>query len=106
MKVSSKFEIGDLTQRKYETEDRDHFVVHEIMGIVTDTCYIGTQVFYSCRAHVLKKIYGKEYMKTGNFTWCVYSGVGEGDNATGLKKWREDELIPMSKKWKEVLNKP
>ena len=105
MKVQSKFGIGDFAQMKYETEDRDYFIVQKITGIVTDTCYIGTQVFYLCRGYILKKIFEKEFSKTGNFTWCVRPGVGDADNSTGLRKFREDDLIPINKKWSEIIDK-
>ena len=103
MKITSKFGIGDLVQRKYETEGRTSFIVHEIMNVFTDTCYIGTQVFYLCKALILTKEYKHEYLKTGDFTWCVYPGISEGDNTTGMKKLREDELIPIEKKYREII---
>ncbi len=103
MKLISKFGIGDLVQRKYETENRDYFVVHEIMNVITDTCHVGTQVFYLCKALILKKLFEKEYSKTGDFTWAIHPHIGNDDNSTGMKKYREDELIHINKKYRDII---
>ena len=105
MKITTKFKVGDIVQKKYDTEGKDIMILQEIMTIVTDTCYVGTQVFYLCRALVLTKEYEKLYDKSRGFTWNVNPGVHQDDNSIGWKKWREDEFIPAKSEYMKQIIK-
>ena len=91
MNIETRFSVNDLVQRKFDTSVKEVTYLLEIMELMIQVCYSTTQVFYLCRPIMLKKEkegYGKE-----DFHWVIYHGTGEEYNATGWKKYREDELI-------------
>jgi hypothetical protein len=91
MKIETKFDVNNLVKRKFDADTKDGFVAMEVMEIVSQTCYAGTQVFYSCR-HIYAK---REFKGFGEkeFTWSVGHGVSKEDAQMGWQKYREDELV-------------
>ena len=50
MEIKTKFNVNNLVQARRTKQGHDSFIAHEIMQIKTDTCYVGTQIFYFTRA--------------------------------------------------------
>jgi hypothetical protein len=108
MKTESKFNIGDLVSRRYDTITEDMKQVLEIMEISTLTCYAGTQIFYNCKQLSAIKQEGKyNYEKKQTpFNWIIGHGIGKEDNSTGIRRYREDELVECSFELREFFIHP
>ena len=103
MEIKTKFEITDLVTLK--TERRDSIRIHAmvIMEIVSQTCYVGTQLSYLCRIITGVKVHEISYDKNSPFEWVIGHAQGSNINDTGWKKYREDELIVVSKEVKSII---
>jgi hypothetical protein len=93
MKIETKFDVNNFVVRKFDTNEKDTFRVLEVMEVISQTCYAGTQVFYLCRAMVANKEYEKQWKQEGEYTWVIGHVLGKDENSTGWRKYREDELI-------------
>lgn len=88
MTISTKFDVHNLVKRKFDREDQNINML-EVMEVISQSCYAATQVFYLCkiiRAHRFR-----------DQPWKIEHGIGRDDNATGWRKYREDELIEATK---------
>jgi len=102
MKVTTKFEINDLVERKMDRQVNG-YNLFEIMEVVVQICYTTTQVFYLCRPFQIIKQFKSPYKGEGEFDWSVSHAVGSTDNSTGWKKYREDEFVKLNKEALKVL---
>ena len=102
MKITSKFNVGDLTKTKYDLHGEEGFIVLEIIQINTETCYSATQIFYLCRMWQGRKIVVHPDKK---FKWAISHHFSKDDYATGYKKYREDELVVASKAIIDLMKK-
>lgn len=103
MKFETKFNVKDIIKCAIDVGRDDMFVAYEVLGINTETCYAGTQVFYTCRAIVGEKKY-KSYMKEENdFKWVVGHGVAKKDGEWGVSRFREDEMVECPKEILDIL---
>lgn len=93
MKIETKFEINNLVKRKFDSDYENSRCCLEVMEIISQTCYAGTQVFYLCRSIILNKQFEHEYKKEGAFKWVILHNVSQEENNLGWRKYREDELI-------------
>ncbi len=93
MKIETKFDINNLVKRKFDSDYNHSKCCLEVMEVITQTCYAGTQVFYLCRSIILNKEFEHEYKKDGNFKWVICHGVSQEENTLAWRKYREDELI-------------
>ena len=98
MKIETKFNVNDLTQKKYD-RDSDGVMVCEISEIRPVVCIAGTQVVYLIRPILLTKIkhYGKDIPK---YEWNVDRLITK-DNT--FPQFREDELIPISDEYRKIV---
>lgn len=101
MEISTRFNISDLTAHKYEHQTSRRKSVLEIMEVITTSCYAGTQVFYLCRLIILEKKI--QLSNLDKKEWSIYHSIGKDVNDTGWKKYREDELIPLSQEITQLL---
>lgn len=99
MEIETKFNVNDLTQRKY---DRTSSVIAilEIMEIQSITCYSLTQIFYHCRVIMMKSVFKEVKGKETVYEWIVERTIDRDNN---YPKFREDELIPCSDKYKKIV---
>lgn len=89
MKIETKFDVNNLVKRKFDKQlmGKKLFCL-EVMEVISQTCYAGTQVFYLCRP---------VYAENNRNEWDVFHGVNAtSDNQTGWRKYREDELVQCS----------
>ncbi len=98
MKIETKFNINDLTQRKYDRPD-DTVVILEIMEIKPIICIAGAQVFYTARTILMhNKISYKKGAET--YKWVIERAIPTGDS---YQSFREDELIPCPNEYKKII---
>ena len=103
MKLESKFDINNLVSHKFQTIEKDGFPVYEVLEVITQTCYGGTQVFYDCRMIFLRKEYASEWKSTGEFKYSIAVGISKEDGKMGTQRFREDELIEAKKEYIDVI---
>jgi hypothetical protein len=103
MEIKTKFKVGDLVKHKYDKDDTHTFYLNEIMNVITETCYSGTQVFYLCRGIYKSRRYRNDYDRSEsneNYEYAIFHQVrGESSNSlnSGYQKYREDELRLLTK---------
>lgn len=97
MVVKTQFDVHNLVRHKFENRGANNFIGLEVMEVVAQTCYGGTQVFYLCRAIICQKEFKEKWKESGDFNWNVTNGISkQGDiNNMGWEKFREDELIEL-----------
>jgi len=88
MDIKTKFNIGDLLECNHN-EYKDGFVVQEVMEIIAQVCYGGTQVFYDTRLIYISKKYGNWQKERG----CSST---KSNSPCGFFRYREDELVKIS----------
>lgn len=93
MEIKTKFNVNNLAKRKFDTDSKNYREALEVMEIISQTCYAGTQVFYLCKPIVCKKEFNERWKEDGEFKWVVGHGVSQTDDQTAWRKYREDELI-------------
>ena len=93
MKIETQFTINNLIKHKFDTGEKAGHTLFEVLGISTDTCYAGTQIFYTCRPILLIKIWKDKWKEEGEFDWEVKHGVSGKDGHNALQKYREDEIV-------------
>lgn len=89
MEIKTKFNIYDIVQHKFQKNVSKERGVdgYEILEIITQTCYAGTQIFYQCRPFF--KLYKKDYTRDiGNVNTLIDILHGEKMDI----RLREDEL--------------
>lgn len=101
MKLTTKFEVNDLIKHKYNTPGKDSVAILEVMEIITQTCYAGTQVFYLCRAIILTKEF-TGFNKEDDRKWVVGHSISKDSNKISWERYREDELISINKDEEEI----
>lgn len=104
MEITTKFNVNDLTQRKWDRSPENKLFALEIMEIISQSCYAGTQVFYLCRQIQMFKSFKEKYKEEGDFKWVVAHGITNEEGEMGWIKYREDELIPAPKESLEILH--
>ena len=102
MKIETKFNVGDLTQRKYDRYEDNIKGVFEIMELSIQVCYSTVQIFYYAKPLIANKI-SKSYGHDEKIYWTVGHGLGKEDNSSGWRKYREDELIPADKETIKII---
>ena len=109
MKLQSKFNVNDLLARKFDSNGNKYFHIFEVLEIITNTCYAGTQFFYLCRPITGSKEYKEKYKDSGEFKWIVRHVIGNNANHTPGKlyaeKYREDELVLAPKRVIDIVLK-
>ena len=94
MKIETKFNIGDLTEKKYDSYHETK-VVCEIIEIVPVTCIAGTQVFYNVRFIICREKVSFSRDKTEPI-WEIERGHSKENGQNPYHRYREDELIPIT----------
>lgn len=87
MKIEPLFEIGNLVQRQYEDVGQEAKLALQVMEVITQTCYAGTQIFYLCRP-----LFAKRHKWSESWKWTIGHGTAKMPNDAGWTKYREDEL--------------
>jgi hypothetical protein len=102
MKIETKFNVNDIVEAKRSVHGDDSFIAYEIMEILSNTCYVGTQIDYLARpmlcTHERIKPYGDEKYK-----WKIDVAYGKDIHDSGWKRYREDELIEASNEARSVI---
>lgn len=97
MTIEPKYNINDFLEVKIEAGSPSRFHFMEVMEVITQTCYGGTQIFYLCRSALAEKSMSrepaKEKGKPSNLKefWMVGS-VNRDQKDCGYKRYREDEV--------------
>ena len=102
MKIETQFDVNNLVKRKFDTQSRTQMNCLEVMEVISQTCYAGTQVFYLCRPIIAQKEFKNQYKEEGEFTWTILHGISQEENKSGWRKYREDELIECPKEEMDV----
>lgn len=91
MKIETAFDIHNIVKRKFDTDGPDETCAFEVMEVISNSCYAGTQVFYLCRQLVAVRKYD---IKRNEDRWVNGHAINrQDDSSTGWLKYREDELI-------------
>lgn len=101
MEFKTIFNIHDLVKHKYESRGIESEVLcYEVLEVMTQTCYAGTQVFYDCRLIQSNEenLYKKD--SEGNHMYVRRSGVaiGKDSHLMASQRFREDELVLLDEK--------
>lgn len=99
MKIETKFNVNDLTLKKYD-HNKDMILVCEIMEIVPVVCIAGVQVFYTVRIISITK--KNTYINRENEPEWRSDRIITSNGQ--YHKFREDELIPISDKALKIIN--
>jgi hypothetical protein len=102
MKIETKFKVGDLIKRIYDSQADDKEIILQIMEIITQTCYAGTQVLYDCKYIHLSKRFKERFEQKGEY-WVIGHGMGNADRALGWARFREDEVCEISKEVRNII---
>src|SRR5262245_56378563 len=87
IQINPQFDINNLLITKYHNHNKNKIICFEVMEVQTQTCSAGTQIFYLCRLLIAEKLFRSE-------EWTVGIGMsGPHGEESGLKKFREDELV-------------
>ena len=107
MKIESKFDVNNIVAHKFQKDGHDAFIASEILGVQTDTCYAGTQVFYLCRNLMLQKKRDFEYKGDEvekKHKWEVNHAIsGDTKGQIPLQGYREDEIVECPKKFIDII---
>lgn len=95
MKITTKFNVGDILKFKFDGKNEYLISLQIVKDITTQTCYVGTQIFYYCRLVQLKRKEKTYYEKDSEYIWLRGHMTGS-DNSEILSKYREDDLIKAS----------
>lgn len=98
MKTQTKFNINDLVQHKFTNNKTDVVNFMEVIEIQMQICYGGKQEWYLCRE--MQYIY---FPQDHGGAWVF--GQERADKGKEYKKYRADELIPVSKEFREKVEK-
>lgn len=110
MEIKTKFDINNLVKHKFEMgidSGLKTIPVLEVMEVIAQKCYAGTQVFYLCKQiivqknrsvydelnSVTQKILNKANELESVDKYYIHPTFGNDVNDTGWKKYREDELV-------------
>jgi len=106
MNIKTKFDVGSFAIHKHQSLGERYGMggikeeiipLMEIMDIISEVCYAGTQVFYLARIIQLEK--SVSTYDNNKVTWS--SGYSQNHinsfQGTGYYKYREDELVPCPK---------
>ncbi len=102
MEIQTTFNVHDLVETKRTTQGESSIVAHEIMEIHSETCYLDTQIYYRTRAIVGTREMKRPYSEN-NYSWKIDIAHGKDHNDMGWKRYREDELIPISIDVKNII---
>lgn len=105
MNIKTKFEVSDVVEHKYATDFEGATTLYDIKEITTQSCYALTQVFYSCKIINVVKVHKNKYDKDSPIEFKVVLSHAKHEGEMGWIKLREDDLKPVSKEMKEILNK-
>jgi hypothetical protein len=103
MIIVSKFDVHNLVKRKFDSGGKLGFTAFEVMEVISQTCYAGTQIFYLCKPIIVHREFKNEYSKEGEFSFNVGHGLASRDGELGWTKYREDELIELPKEEMDVI---
>ncbi len=97
MVVKTQFDVNNLVRHKFENRGEKQFIGLEIMEIITQTFYGGTQTFYLCRPIICQKEFKEKWRENGEFEWSVTNGIAKQDgyNNIGWERLTEDELVSL-----------
>lgn len=105
MTIETKFNVNDLSIHKHSSfGSMEESVFYEIMEVQTVSCYKESQVFYLCKAILLKRQFKNKYTEEGGFVWELHQTRSREDHSTGWEKLREDELVEFPKKYLQVID--
>lgn len=99
MEITTKFNVNDLVQFKYNKRMNDGsgvlkdaiVLLFEVMDIQTQTCMAGTQVFYLCRG--IHGITDSDFVDGKRVKKIVQFAIGSAKSSE-YTSIREDELKP------------
>lgn len=103
IQILSTFDVYDIVKFKFETPKNDTHHVYEVLELQIQKCYGGVQVFCLCRPIQMQLRREEPFKEDSPLKWVIGHGYGKDDNATGWRKFREDELIPVSDDIKSIL---
>lgn len=104
MKITTKFNVNELVLHKYNGGRNKRIVGYEILEIVSQSCYAGTQIFYLCRAIIAEKILISPFDEDKGFVWTIAHATSNDPSAPmAWTRFREDELVTASLTDVEIL---
>lgn len=103
MKIETKFDVNNLVKRKFDTNSKNKMSALEVMEVITQTCYAGTQVFYLCKPVIAQKEFKDKWKEDGEFSWVIVHGISQEENQPGWRKYREDELVEAPKEVIDII---
>lgn len=104
MAIEPKYKIGDVLQRTLSRHTNWKLTALQVMEIITQTCYAGTQIFYLCRVIHIQLSKRHDFDADRQAEWIVGHGVSNSNGGWGVQKYREDELEAADKKVLEIIN--
>lgn len=102
MYIKTRFDVNNLVRHKFDNHGDKEKFAFEVMEIGSNTCYAGTQIFYTCRPIVVIKEFKVKYKEDGEFTWEVYH-TSYKNNESGLERLREDELVELEQETVDII---
>lgn len=103
MEIKTKFDVNNLVKRKFDTNSKNRMSALEVMEVIAQTCYAGTQVFYLCKPVIAEKEFKDKWKEDGEFSWVIAHGISQEENQAGWRKYREDELIEAPKEVIDII---
>ncbi len=93
MNIETKFTVGDLVKRKFDRSEENQIQVFEIMEVLGQVCYGGTQIFYQCRVIIGHREKSWDPSKKPG-PWQIGHGISKEPATLAWNKYSEFELIP------------
>ena len=92
MNIQSKFDINDILVQQFSRKSQTYFQALQVLEVVTQSCYAGTQVFYFCRP-IIGHREVELFKEKRDYVWRIDHGLSKNDHEMGWQKYREDELL-------------
>ena len=84
MTIKPKYKVGDILRKETDQDSSSAISRLQVIEIVTQTCYAGTQIFYKCRNLSLHK---REYQEK----WMASHHISKDQSFTS--RYSEPELV-------------
>lgn len=102
MEIQTQFDVHNLVKHKFSSHGKKVICALEIMEVLSNTCYGGTQIYYWCRP-IVARVEKDGYGENAKTFWVIGYAIDKGETVEGYAKFREDELVSLTQKEIDII---